>query len=377
VTSATGTAPSLNGVTLVCCACAETTPAGAFGGCPSCGGVLGLPPAEHPPAVTGAPQLAGIWDRLGDLGIDGLQPVSLGEGRTPLVPLSRRDPRHFLKLEGCNPTGSWKDRLQAVNTAVALRFGYPGMALVSTGNSALAAAAYAARANLALRAHLWTTAPKTIVEAVRRLGADVRMVTEAPELRRALEEEGLFPATMSPPVDVGNPFGLEGYRTIAYEIVDALADVPEWVVVPVGCGDGLHAIAKGFADLVRWGRTRRVPRMLAAQSAAAAPLVAAFDAGADHVKRVTANPTVAISIADPIAGDHALATVRRTGGAALAVDDAEIAAACAELQRAGVVAEAASASTVAAVARARRRSIIAEGDVVVSVITSSGLRWIH
>jgi threonine synthase len=95
------------------------------------------------------------------------------------------------------------------------------------------------------------------------------------------------------------------------------------------------------------------------------------------VKRVSAGATVAISIADPIAGDHALGTVRRTGGAAVAVDDAEIAAACTQLQRAGVVAEAASASTVAGVALARRRSIIAERDVVVSVITSSGLRWIH
>jgi threonine synthase len=377
VTSGTGTAPGLNRVTLLCSACGETTPAGSFGACPSCGGVLGLPPADHPPPATGGARLEGIWDRLGDLGIDGLQPVSLGEGRTPLVPLSRQDPQHFLKLEGGNPTGSWKDRLQAVNAAIALRFGYPGMALVSTGNSALAAAAYAARADLALQAHLWTTAPKTIVEAVRRLGADVRMVTEAPELRRALDEEGLFPATMSPPVDVANPFGLEGYRTIAYEIVDALAEVPAWVAVPVGCGDGLHAIAKGFADLVRWGRTRRVPRMLATQSSAAAPLVDAFAAGADHVKRVSAGATVAISIADPIAGDHALGTVRRTGGAAVAVDDAEIAAACTQLQRAGVVAEAASASTVAGVALARRRSIIAERDVVVSVITSSGLRWIH
>lgn len=366
----------MNDVTLVCTACSSATPAGSFGACPVCGGILGLPPAPGP--QPDARPADGVLGRIGDLGLGGLRPVSLGEGGTPLVALpALAGAVHHAKLEACNPTGSWKDRLQSVNAAVARQLGFRGMALVSTGNSALAAAAYAARAGLALQAHLWPSAPQTIVRAVQELGADVRVVERAPDLRRALDEEGLFPATMSLPHDVANPFGLEGYKTIAYEIADALGGVPDWVAVPVGCGDGLHAIAKGFAELAAWGAIARVPRMLAAQAEAAAPLALAFAQGRETIERVVPAPSSAISIADPIAGEHALAAVRRTDGAALAVSEAEIERARAALLAEGIVAEPASAASVAAVARAREQAIVGEDDVVVSVVTSSGLRWLY
>jgi len=347
-----------------------------FSGCPHCGGILELPSA--PVATVSASPAAGVWGQLGDLGFKGLVPVSLGEGATPLVPLVPDTSRDLVKFEGANPTGSWKDRLHAVNTAVARHLGHSGMALHSTGNSALAAAAYAARAGLSLRAYLRPGTPRTIQEAVRQFGAEVEMVTEAaPNLRVLLDSEGLFPATMSLPHTVACPFGLEGYKTIAYEIAAELGEAPDWVAVPVGCGDGLYAITKGFRELLAWGRITRLPRMLAAQASAAAPLVCAYEAGAETVTAVEVKPTIAISIADPIAGEHALAAVRRTGGRAMAVSDEAIRTALDRLCAGGIFAEAASAASVAAVAAARASGMITPEAQVVSVVTSSGLRWLY
>lgn len=360
-----------------CTRCGAAADATSFAPCPACGGGLELAPvAERPMHRDDA---FGIWRQLGNLGLPGLTPVSLGEGATPLVPLDAAElaARSLLKLESCNPTGSWKDRLQAVNVSVARWLGFRGLSLVSTGNSALAAAAYGNRAGLAVHAYVWRDAPATILAALEALGAATEIIDRPPDLGAKVVEDDLFPATMSLPSANANPFGLEGYRTIAYEIAAELGRMPDWVSVPVGCGDGLFGIAKGFDDLRRWGLTPDVPRLLAVQAEASAPLVTALNTGREMVERTVPRPSRAVSIADPVAGDHALAAVRRSSGAGVAVTEAQIAAAERLLLRQGIVAEPASAAAVAGVLLAREQELIDARQTVVTIISSSGLRWLR
>jgi len=176
--------------------------------------------------------------------------------------------------------------------------------------------------------------------------------------------------------EVANPFGLEGYKTIAYEIFAQLGRVPDWVAVPVGGGDGLFGIAKGFGELLGWGITDTVPRMLGVQSDQAPSLVTAVRDGTPTTGSVAVGPTVALSIAVEMAGNHALASVRRTRGSALAVTDAQIAAARASLGAEGISAESSSAAAVAGAISAEDLSIISPGEIVVSVVTSNGYRWL-
>jgi threonine synthase len=304
--------------------------------------------------------------------------VSLDEGRTPLVEGVAGRADRYVKFEGSNPTGSWKDRLQSVNATIARGLGLRGLSVVSTGNSALAAAAYANRAGLDLRARLSPHTPTTIVESIRAFGfaAESREGETPMDLRRDLVEDHLFPATMSLPHNgVANPFGLEGYKTIAYEIFEQLCRLPDWVAVPVGCGDGLFGIAKGFEELVAWGLAPSTPRLLGVESDQSARLVAAIRGGEPTARPVAVGPTAALSIAVDTVGNHALDAIRRTDGSAVAVTDEQMESAQAALLRDGIFAELSSAAAVAGVQAAEAESIIPLDAVVVSVVTSNGYRW--
>jgi threonine synthase len=361
---------------LECTACGHSETEDFFSGCPMCGSILQVvSPTAHP---HDAAQCSGIWRELGHFGVAGLTPVSLDEGSTPLVGEIGGRGGRYVKFEGANPTGSWKDRFQSVNATVARHLGYRGLSVVSTGNSALAAAAYANRAGVGLLARLSERAPKTIVQSIRDFGFDVEIADDRPpDLHRDLIDDKLFPATMSlKSHGVANPFGLEGYKTIAYEIVRQLGGVPDWVAVPVGCGDGLYGIAKGFTELVSRGIAGSVPRLLAVQSDQAAPLVAALRDRRATTTPVTVGPTVALSIAVDTAGNHALAAIRRSGGSAVAVSDSQIMAAQAALRREGISAEPSSAAAWAGVVHAEEARIVTADDVVVAVVTSNGYRWI-
>lgn len=362
-------------IVLQCSMCGATQSAELFFGCGECGSLLHLVSPPNRPVPN--PSRPGIWSGLGTLGVDDLTPVSLDEGRTPLLCAVDGREAHYIKFEGSNPTGSWKDRFHAVNATMARQLGYRGLSVVSTGNSALAAAAYANRSRLQLRVRLATRAPKTIVDAIRDFGFEVEFEDgEALDLRRDLIENGLFPATMSLPHDgVANPFGLEGYKTIAYEIFEQLGRVPDWVAVPVGCGDGLFGIAKGFDELMRWGVVTSVPRMLGVQSDQAAPLVAALAGGRTTTTRTEVGHTIALSIAVDSVGNHAIAAVRQTGGSAVAVSDSQISDALAVLRREGIAAEPSSAAAWAGVSSALSQSIISATDTVVAVVTSNAFRW--
>src|SRR5439155_22951712 len=203
--------------------------------------------------------------------------LTLGEGRTPLLASRVAGPtlgleRLLLKKEGAGPTGSYKDRYQAVSIAAAKGLGFSRVFCASTGNHGTAAAAYARLAGLVVLVLLHEEAPPAFDEAIQCYGGTVARVPpgERDGLMRELAEAGWFPATCLAPLPVPNPFGAEGYKTIAYELVEQLDGPPDAGVLPGGAGDGYYGVAKGFAELAAPGRIGAGPRALALQPLGAA-----------------------------------------------------------------------------------------------------------
>lgn len=291
----------------------------------------------------------------------------LGEGGTPLVEL---EPGVFVKDESRNPTWSHKDRLNRCTTSAAVQVGATGIVVASSGNHGASAAAFAARAGLRCVVLAGPGLPPAVDTFLNAYGAVVLPVPwEArwPLMRRIVGELGLHPVSNLTGTHTGHAFGPEGYKTVAYEIYTDLG-VPAAVFVPTGYGELLFGIWKGFAELRRLGLTDRVPRMVACEPAAAAPLVTALRTGRPAA-HVTVEPTDAYSIVSAVSGYRGVLAVRESGGRALALTDGQLRSAHAELARAGLWAELSSAAGLA--------GLRAIGDVdgpVVCVSTSSGFK---
>ncbi len=307
-------------------------------------------------------------------------PVSLGEGFTPLVELPRtaarfRCARVWVKDESTNPTGSFKARgLSAAVTAAAAR-GARALALPSAGNAASALAAYARRAGLAARVYLPEDAPETNRLEVRLLGAEVLEVkgTIADAAARMRADRAL-----GPPHDeffdlstLKEPFRLDGKKTLGYELFEALGgELPDVIVYPTGGGTGLLGMAKAFDELEAAsliGKTR--PAMVSVQSVVAGGVAAAFASGATETRPADAGgKTIAAGLNVPkaFADWWILKEIRRTNGAAYAVDDAAILAqmrATAETE--GFLACPEGAATLAALPRLADAGKLAGARVVV------------
>jgi len=177
------------------------------------------------------------------------------------------------------------------------------------------------------------------------------------------------------------PYVVEGTRTVAYELWEAIG-VPDWVAVPIGAGPLLAGVAAGFADLRALGLADRAPRLLALQPAGCAPIVRAFEEGRP-TRPWEAPATVASGLADPLTGypeegDVTVAAIAASGGAAVAVEEAEILAAIRTLaRREGLFQEPSGAIALAGVAEARRRGLIDADEVVVACLTGTGLKDPH
>ena len=310
--------------------------------------------------------------------------VSLGEGDTPLIHASRLGekmgiPNLYLKNDTVLPTGSLKDRSNSVGISVAREWGVKTAAVMSTGNAAASVAAYAAAAGIESIVMVPKgTAPSKIVQA-RAYGASVIVVdgnfdNEVAKLyKAALNEFGWYDCLSS------NPYRDEGKKSYAYEMVDQMdGRVPDWVIHPTAGGTGIYAMWKGYKELLSLGWIERAPKLVAAQSEAAAPIVAAFEKGSTKVEAVVARETIAesIQVGNPVSlGWRALASLRESGGTAVALSDREILEGQVVLARlAGVFAEPAAATSVAAAKKLRDRGVIDRDDIVVCNLTGHGLK---
>lgn len=365
-------------------------------GCPDCqaaGRVAILDPQYAYDETDGAAlrrDVAGrLWDYHRLLPIpDPAAVVTLGEGATPLIALPRvaeevGAAQVWAKYEAVNPTHSFKDRTNAVAVSAARYFGFKKVLCTSTGNHGVALAAYAAAARLQCLVILPPGAPTAAAQEIAFFGADVVTVSENEiiPLMTALwrEHQWFISQRNAPGVGgrlFGNPFGMEGYKTIAYEIFNQLEGVaPHRVLLPVGGGDGAWGIYKGFSELKSLGVATRTPRVIACQSAAGAPLLRAWQDRLDAVEPVQTSPTIAFSIVERQTGDHALLAVRRSDGGVVAVNDAALRAAQETLRRAGMCVEASSAASLAGLYALKREGENLEGEVVVLIATGTGLRW--
>lgn len=315
--------------------------------------------------------------------------VSLGEGQTPLIPvesIARRTgaAEVWVKYEAVNPTLSFKDRANSVAVSVARYFDYKKVTCTSTGNHGVALSAYAARAGLRALNLVPSGAPPAAVAEMRFFGADVVTVLDGdiiPILERLVLEHGWYPSQRNAPGvggrKFGNPFGMEGYKTLSYEVFMALGQrSPDWLFAPIGGGDGAWGFIKGFRELRQLGLSSELPHLGACQSAAGAPLVRAMREGLPTVQRVPTEPTIAFSIVDPQTGDHALRAIRESDGLAVAVTDEQIRQAEGLLANEGICVEPSSAASLAGLLKsAASEPGRFDGSVVVIVATGAGTRW--
>lgn len=328
---------------------------------------------------------SGLW-RYGDLlPVAQTEAISLGEGQTPLHQLRRigRDAglkALFGKDETRNPTWSFKDRLACVAVSTARMMGARVVVSSSTGNAGAAVAAYAAKAGL--RCVIFTTkgAVGPLATQMRVYGATVIAVDNKADrwtlMRHAVRKFGWFPTSpFFAPVVGSNPYGIEGYKTLAYEIVEHLGwQVPDCCVLPVCYGDALIGMWRGFAEMHSMGWIDRLPRMMAAEVSGS--LSTALREGGDSLPDIPlTRETVAKSTTATRSTFQALYALRKSGGAATVVGNEAIL----EWQRRlaeeeGLYVEPASAGAIAAVVQMRASGDIKESDRVVALLTASGLK---
>lgn len=331
-----------------------------------------------------------LWDYSALLPIpEKAHHVGLGEGGTPLLP-SRKigsslafDTLYF-KNEAANPTCSFKDRFAAVAVSMARALGARAAVVSSTGNHGGSAAAYCAAANIPLVIFTLASAPTNMVASMRAYGAKVIPVTTSlgrwELMQRCVSEMGMLPLSTFTEYPTGNPYGVEGYKTIAYEIVSQMSrEVPDYVVVPVGYGEGLYGIWKGFKDLFMLGLTQRKPRLISAETVYGAPLHNAYNSGLERVEKVNfQGPQSAFSIATSVCGYQALVALKESNGIATTVDECEMFEAQAMLARnEGLFVEPSSAVSVAAFKKLAISGKIDSNAKVVCILTSSGLKQIE
>ena len=311
--------------------------------------------------------------------------ATLGEGETPLLHCERYGrrigiERLFLKDESQNPSGSFKDRLAFAAIAMAPRFGARAVGVSSTGNAGAAAAAYAARAGLPCIVLTVQGAASAIITQMQAYGAMVVATrTKADRwklLQTGVAEWGWYPTSpyFGPPVG-SNPYGVDGYKTLAYEICEQLDwEAPDWCVLPVAYGDALFGMWKGFDELARLGFIRKQPRMVAAEMAGC--LAAALASGEDAIPEIAApSPYVAGSISVNQSTYQALHALRASGGTARVARNDELLGLQRDLAAdEGIYAEPSSLAALAAVARLCEEGRIGRSDTVVVVNTASGLK---
>jgi threonine synthase len=302
--------------------------------------------------------------------------ISLGEGLTPLVHLRRLGSRLGLahlhaKIEGQNPTGSFKDRGMVVAVAKAVEDGAHSIICASTGNTSASAAAYGAAHGLEVVVVL-PAGKIAMGKLLQAIVAGARVVAvegnfdAALRVVRALAEQDDHPITL---VNSVNPFRLEGQKTGAFEICDDLGRAPDILAIPVGNAGNISAYWAGFREYQAAGRVSSTPAMYGFQAAGAAPLVSGHPV--DHPDTIA----TAIRIGNPASWQKSIAARDESGGRIDAVTDDDILAAYRALaMEEGIFCEPSSAASVAGVTRLAGSGAIAPDAIVVCVLTGTGLK---
>ena len=328
--------------------------------------------------MTGAPQWRGLIEEYRHrLPVTDATPVvTLREGGTPLVyacVISEMTGCNvWLKYDGANPTGSFKDRGMTMAISKAAEAGAKAVICASTGNTSASAAAYAVKAGMvcAVLVPEGKIAMGKLAQAIVH-GARLLQVQGNFDdcLRLARDLADRYPVSL---VNSVNPDRIEGQKTASFEVVDLLGDAPDIHCLPVGNAGNITAYWKGYVEYADSGESSRLPRMWGFQAAGAAPLVQ----GAPVDKPETI--ATAIRIGNPASWDYAIAARDDSGGLIDSVTDEQILAAYHLLaEREGLFCEPASAASVAGLLQAKERGALEPGQTVVCTLTGNGLKDPH
>ncbi len=310
--------------------------------------------------------------------------VTLGEGMTPLLPCCRLASalggrKIYVKDEGGNPTGSFKARGLSAAVSKAVELGIDRIALPTAGNAGGAAAAYGARGGVGVYVAMPADAPKTMMDEVRTFGGELELVdgliSDAGKLvGKRCSDDGWFDVST-----LKEPYRAEGKKTLGLELWEQLGgELPDAILYPTGGGTGLVGMWKAFEELSAMDLIGdRRPRMFAVQAEGCAPVVRAFDAGAERAEAWVGAATQApgIRVPSPFADDLILQTLRDSGGGAVAVGEVEILAGMREMATAEGIDACPEGGAVVAAAR----ELLADGRLdrrerVVLFNTGSGLK---
>ncbi len=378
--------------TLECSVCVPPVqrPAdGLQGVCEACGAPYlvryGTPPGEKAKALLGERPWT-MWRYREWLPLAaGEHPITLGEGGTPLLAASRLGARHgfeslWIKEEGTNPTGSFKARGLAAAVTRAVLAGARQFVVPTAGNAGVALAAYATRAGVPARVYAPKTTPRTILAQIRAFGGDLALldghIGDCGKAARAFAAE-------TGAVDVSTlrePYRIEGKKTLGLELAEQLGwTLPDAIVYPTGGGTGLIGMWKAFQELRAAGWVGdKLPRMYTVQASGCAPVVTAFESGADRCTPWPNPETIAagLRVPGPLGDRLMLRALRESGGGAVSVSDEALTAAAWDLQTvAGVDAAPEGGAALAGAVELLLRRLIRRGERV--VIFNTGAGWLY
>jgi threonine synthase len=316
---------------------------------------------------------------------DGEHPITLGEGGTPLLRTERIGARHgfeqlWVKDESTNPTGSFKARGLAMAVTRAVLAGAKEFVIPTAGNAGIALAAYATRAGVPARVYAPASTPRVILEQIRAFGGDL-MLRDGHigdcgiAARLHADDTGAIDLST-----LKEPYRIEGKKTLGLELAEQLGwTLPDAIIYPTGGGTGLIGMWKAFQELRESGWLRTpLPRMFTVQATGCAPIVQAFEGGAERATPWPDPETVAagLRVPTPLGDRLMLRALRESGGGAVAVSDEALAAAARELQIGeGIDASPEGGAALAGAVELKRRGALQAADRVVLFNTGAG--WLY
>ncbi len=356
---------------ITCVGCGAAYPLqGAPHRCPDCGGIFDWAGAFPWQLPSDAKQPGGIWRWQASFGLPELtDPVSLGEGNTPLVEDHYQGQSIFYKMESLNPTGSYKDRASSVLATFLRSRAVTSAVEDSSGNAGASFAAYAARAGLQARIFVPASASGPKRRQIESYGAQLIPV-EGPRSAAALAVEREAAAGGVYASHAYMPFGLAGIATIAYELLEQLGRIPGSVIVPAGHASLALGILRGFKALQNAGVCERLPQMQVVQSAACAPLWAAWNQmSPPEVEGTTL--AEGVKVLHPVRMKALLEELDPARDQVLAFDDDRIRAAREELAHRGIDVEPTSALTWCGLVESGGKL----PEPIILILTGSGLKY--
>jgi threonine synthase len=316
-----------------------------------------------------------LWRYAASFPVSVANPLTMGEGCTPLVEGCWKGARVLFKLEWFAPTGSFKDRGAAVMISVLRQQGVRSLLEDSSGNGGAAIAAYSVAAGLRAKILVPASTPAAKTIQMRAYGAEIELIagTRQDTADEAIRQsESRFYASHN-----WQAFFLQGTKTLAYELWEDLGfRAPDNILIPTGAGSNILGCDIGFGELLRRAEIGHLPKLFAVQPANCAPLHASFASGLDVFVPVETLPTIAegTAIARPVRTREVLAAIRRSGGRTVTVTENEIISAVIDLAQSGLYAEPTCAAAAAAFSHLLEQGTVGPQETTVIVLTGTGLK---